>query len=313
MTESINLVFKIDGRDLEKGLSVLEVSSILNSFNQLMQESSKTLNPAGPDIQIKVKPFIEGSFGIDFILGFLQTAQATISPLGPEGIAQIIETLKLIGVIAGEDMSLLALIKKLKGSPKKVIEAQGGKYNYISQGDESFEVNGGVHLLIQNPVINTTINNTYVEPFKDENVEKINSYIKDEEEKTNSEVNAEEAESIAKFTTPPSATPVEPRIIEQEIVILIHPKRVDMEGDGKKWTFREVGGEILIATIRHKSFLEEVAQGKIRLNQSDTLEVKLHKTQKINEDRSEITSNEILEVIKYTKGPDNLGQTSFLE
>lgn len=311
MADAINLIFKLDGKDLEKGLSAPDVSSILNSLNNLVQESSKTLNPIGPSIDIKVKPFQEGSFVFDLVLGFLQTAQATISPTGSEGIKQLIETLKLVGIIAGEEMDVLSLLKKLKGKPKKVVESQGGNFNYLSQDDETIEVKGDVHNLLQNPNITNNISNTYYLPFNDENVEKINGYIKDDEENTRTEVKQEEAQNIDKFTSP-EIKPIEPRTIEQDLIVLLHPKRVDIEGDGSKWSFREAGGDVIQASIKDKIFLENIALGKIRLTQSDTLEVKLHKTQKINENGSESMTNDILEVLDYSKGVEGSGQSSFL-
>jgi hypothetical protein len=316
MAEKINLIYQLDGKNLDQGLDVNKVINLLVSMDQLIQESNKILNPASPDIEIKIKPLKKGSYIFDIVLDFMQTSQATISPLGSEGLRQIFETLKTIGIISGESFSVIKLLKSLKGGPKNIIESQDGNYNYISENNSQFSVNGDVHNLIQNPTIQTTINNAFTCPFNDTRVNKIESYIKDQEEETKNVVTQKEAKEIIKFV-PPEPHSIEPTSLEERISLIIHPKRADVEGDGKKWSFREAGGNIFSANVKDENFLEDVRSGKIRLSQSDILEVTLLKKQTVTEDNNIKTTNDILKVNKYHKKknqkPKGPKQSSFLD
>ena len=94
MAEKINLIFKLDGENIDKGIDAFELAQLLTSMGGLIRQSHKALNPSGPDIDIRIKPFEKSSFLLDFLLEFSQVAPIVLGALGPEGVKKIIETLK---------------------------------------------------------------------------------------------------------------------------------------------------------------------------------------------------------------------------
>jgi len=280
-------------------------------MSDLINESYKALHPSGPDIEIRIKPFEKSSFLFDFLLEFSKVAPIILVSLGPDAINKIMETLRHLGFIYDEGVSLLKLMKTLGGEPKSVIDQGDGNFNYISENGDQTIVNGNVHTLIQNPIIKNEIKNTVSYPFKDSRVEKIDSYIKNQKEKTKIEISRDDAGKLKTFDS--QETDLDEKPLESESEILLHPKRADLEGDGKKWSFREPGGAVIVASIKDKNFLEDVANGKIALGHNDLLKVRLLKKQQVVTGKGGTTTNEILRVIKYTKGANRPEQTSFLD
>lgn len=311
MPDKINFIFKLDGKNLEEGLNAFDLAQLLTSAGNLIQESFKTLYPDSPEIVVRVKPFKKGSFLIDFLLQLSEMTPIILGAIGPEGIKQISKTLENIGFISGKAISLLKLIEKLNGKPKSIIPQKNGNYNYINKEGEQIVVNGDVNTLMQNPTIHIEIKNTISRPFKEPSVEKIGTFIAGQEKETKIETNRENAEKIQNFS--PQTENEEEKTLESESVILLHPKRMDLEGDGKKWSFREPGGNVIVASIKDKGFLEDILNEKIRLGHNDILKVRLLKRQQVSPEGEGSTTNEIIEVIKYTKGSNPHEQSSFLD
>ena len=311
MSDKINFIFKLDGKNLEEGLDAFELAQLLTSTGSLIEESFKTLYPDSPEIVVRVKPFKKGSFLIDYLLQLSEIAPIILGAIGPEGIKQILKTLENIGFISSKATSLLKLIEKLNGKPKSIIHQKDGNYNYTNKEGEQIVVNGNVHTLMQNPTIQNEIKNTISCPFKEPKVKRIDTFIAGKKKETQIEINRENAEKIKNFDPQDEST--EEKVLESESIILLHPKRTDLEGDGKKWTFREPGGNVIVASIKDKGFLEDISNEKIRLGHNDILKVRLSKKQQISEEGKGSTTNEIIEVIKYTKDTNPHEQSSFLD
>lgn len=308
---SVNLIYKLEG-EFEDGIDVFALAPVLLSVGQLIQESNKTVNPAGDEITVNVKPFEEGCFIVDIALVPANVLEQIARTLLHTDLSNIKTLLKCIGLIGGGTITggatLYKLMKVLRGPPKETKTLPDGSVSYTAQHGTQIIVNGPVHNLFQNPVVAEAAARSIVAPLENEKVTDIKTYLKADEEHTAVKFDREDAKAL-------QAT-VGPRLIAQQSAqgsdvkntntVYLHPKKVDLEGMVGSWSFRKAGSrQILRARIKDYAFLEQVKSHDVVLDSRDVLRVELVEKQEFKDGEYHL-SNEITRVVSYEPAPKQM-------
>ncbi len=318
MNKKIDLIYRLEGPDIEKGIDVFELAPMLLSIGEMIRESNKTLNPGGKEIAINVKPFGKGSFIVDIVL-FSQTIVQQIlefaQSVSVEDIESLKEVLRTLGIIvggSGSTYALIKLIKFLKGkTPIKIEKIGPNEFRVFSDDTTSVTINGKVHRLYINPKIQQNIYRVYGAPSEKEGIDKIESYLREDVENTKVEIEKKEFPYFKTYATSEILGASE--IVENTSIMFLNPKRGSYEGEGTSWSFRKGSNRediVRVTNIRDKDFLSQIEKGEIRLHHDDLLKVELLEKQKIVGQAVVSITYEILKVLDYQKAPE---QKSLLE
>lgn len=148
MDKKVNLIYKLEGSLVNKGIDVFELSPLLLSIGKLIQESNDIVHPNSQRISVNVKPFQKGSFVIELALSASNNLQQLIHFVNQDNVKQIKELLEWIGII-GSGAGVISIYKFLKGPPKKT-EAKADEVKITDQNDNSITVNKKAFSLFQN-------------------------------------------------------------------------------------------------------------------------------------------------------------------
>lgn len=317
MSKKMDLIYRLEGPDIEKGIDVFELAPMLLSIGELIKESNKTLNPEGKEIAINVKPFDKGSFIVDILLFSqtnLQQLLEFIQDTSAEDIENLKEALRVLGIIAGGlvPYTLIKLIKFLKGkTPIKIEKIGPNEFRFFSNDTNSVTVNLKVNKLYLNPKIQQNIYKVYGVPFEKEGIDKIESYLPEDIENTKVEIEKKEFPYFKTYANSEILGVSE--IVENTSIVFLNPKRGSYEGERTSWSFRKGNNRediIRVTNIRDEGFLSQIKEGEIRLHHGDLLKVELLEKQKIVGQIVQSITYEILKVLEYKKAPE---QKSLLE
>lgn len=296
-SDRINLVYTLEG-DVEQ-VDVFALGPAMMALGRLIQDSTQALNPLGGRVAVRVRPFRRGSFILDVVV-FAQSAEAQGAlAAGMLAAPQLVQVLKALGLAVDVKESVLSVLKKLKGKPKVVSKNADGGYQYKA-GDQTINVTGDVHTLIQNPTIIQHINGAYGAPLFDGQIESIRSHLAGDDPSKAVQVVRADAEGMRSAVAPED---VAARLSTNATVVLLIPKRVAVDGDRRNWSFRRSSSDraVINATIRDDEFLAKVASGEVRFGSGDIVRVELLETQRVVGNK--LTSTyEILRVLEYMPG-----------
>ncbi len=307
MSQKVNFIYKLEGKDISEGFDVFELAPILLSVGELIKESNKILNPGGKDLAVNVKPFQKGSFILDIVLFAQNNFQQIIGFVNNDNVKQIKEILEWIGIIGGTTYtggkSLIWLVKQLNGKPRIVEQIKPNEVRYTGEGGNTYTVNTKVYQLFSNSKIQNFVYSAYGKPLESSNVDSVECYIQDEKEKTKEVFEKEIAKSLKNY----SEAPLLSLVAEEEIInstdVFVSPKRGSFDADPRQWSFRlgGTGEQILKATIKDENFLNKYKSNQIRLHYTDVLKVRLiQKLKKIDGNiNMDATVNEIEKVLEY--------------
>jgi hypothetical protein len=299
--EKIDLLYKIEGQPNE--LNIFELAKVLESFGTMVKESYQLIHPKAGDLDVRVKPFEQGSFVINFPMEVKEAAAVGMlffAQHQTELIALAKDTLQTLGFVqkVGKKItSLLDLIRKLKdGKPKKV-EKKGDEYEYTASDNSVILVDAKVHNLFNNRTINNVTVNVFG-PADNPAVDRIVTMLRNEPE-TAQITDKEDMKTIHAYSGPALAPP-DAEVNEDTIVRVLRPKSGNYGQVKGTWQFYIEGQKGAIkAKISDTDFLLRYSNGEVRFHQSDRLKVKLHERQIIEGEKVKM-EYEILEVIDYT-------------
>ena len=297
--DDVHLIYKIDGKPDE--VDVFELSRVLDSLGTVLKESNRIAYPGnGGEMELKVKPFVPGSFVMDIALRIKESPGVLFFLSRPEVIEQVKGVLEKVGLVkkayeAGE--SLIDLLRKLReGKPEKV-EQKGGTFEYHAKDGSIIPVDSTIHNLYNSPTVNNFIFNIAA-PVERPEVIDVSTYLKNAEELTGVKIGKEDVKAIRAYTEPPSLV-AKIEIIDNFTEEMLHPKAGNYGETTGQWTFRIAGSKNQIkAKIRDEKFLSQYTNGSIRFYTADLLRVRLHAKKTVEGTKVRI-DNEIIEVLEY--------------
>ena len=300
----VHLIYQIEGR--RNDVPVFELSQTLEGIGQIIQEADSVIYNDDHRLNVKVRPFEEGSFVMDLVLS-VQNSPAVLFFLSqPEALARIKQVLEYLGLVKKTKeifVNLLEVIEFLKkGKPAKVEPAGPDVYNYYNQDGAVLPVNLPIHNLVNNGTIQQFIFPAVAAPLQRETVEAVRTLIANQPS-TEARVLKAELPALKAYSEPDPEPPKE-EIIENTTTEFLNPKSGTYGDTEGTWTFTEAGTNKnpFHAKITDEQFLARYGRGAIRFYHDDVLKVKVKREQRLKNGRSKTTS-EIIEVMDYTPAP----------
>lgn len=295
MPKHLNFIYKLEGEALEEGINVFELSPILLSMGKLIQESQRTLYPELSNLAVNVKPFKKGSFEVDIILFAKTNIGEIVNFFNQDSVRKVNELLQQVGLIAGiTGVSLLELIKFLKGKPKQIIKVKDC-YEYKAESG-SITVEEPVNKLFNNSNVVNSVVNIYQAPIENIGVDKITTYIKNEEIKTKVMVTKSDFMNITSIDDDETESKI---LSINTYKIWVSPKRGSFDGDPINWSFKKDKDTSFTVTIKDELFLSKYNNREYFPHPKDKLYVEIKEKQREKNNGEIITTRELVKVLEY--------------
>lgn len=304
MSNKTNIMYTLEG-DFPEGVDVKEISPILLSLGELIQESNSILNPSGRELSVKIKPFKEGSFEVDIIVFASNNYQQIIDAISQDGVRDVKELLDWIGFIMGGasvgTVSLIKLMQFLKGKPSKTEKLEKNQIQVFDSEGNSVIADTKVYALFSSPTIQQNVYNVIYKPSNIPNAKGISTSLKDEEDSKNT-ITREEAKDFEAYATPVEVDGAE-IINESTAIYYLKPKQGSYEGNKGPYSFRIPGSNDTLSkvSILDEDFANKLESGEIRLHKTDTIKAQVRMVQKKIHDRFTPPQYEIIKVVGYEK------------
>ena len=119
MLKEVNLIYRIVGPSVEKGIDVYDLAPALLAIADLLNKTNKKVYPNGREIGVNIKPFEKGSFILDIAVFAKDNLQQIIDYANTDSLLQIKQVLEWLGIIGGTGAGLIKLMQFLSNSPQK--------------------------------------------------------------------------------------------------------------------------------------------------------------------------------------------------
>ena len=304
MSNTVDVIYKLDDINADDGIDVFEIAPILMHFGELIRSANSVLGYE-QKIDIRVKPFKEGSWITQFVLQNTYVQNLINYFQGPEG-RDIALLLALLGIgVKDGIVGVAGIIRFTKGIVSNFIKNKDNdKVTYVNEKGEKLEVSLAEHKLVQAPLIQNNYYNCTIAPldkFPSATAVTIKVNNKDEKEQKFTQADKEAFEA---YTKTELLEDVEDNISVSK-GILIKPKRGSYSGMEQSYSFI-IGNETTIwpVTIEDDIFLNKLRSGDIRLYAEDVIKVDLEVRQKkdaANKVRTNYAITKVIDYIKYEK------------
>lgn len=298
MNPKVELVYRLENIDADDGVNIFDIAPILMDFGNLIKSANEVL-ALDQKIEVKVKPFKEGSWITEFILHqhFIKTL---LNPTPTEqGVGWL---LGILGLNALNGMQGVAgIIRFTKGKVSNFRKQTDGEFvTYTNENGDELKVSYAEHKLVQSPLVQVNYYNGVLAPLeKFPAATAVDIQVNGNVEK----FTEEDRKYFEEYAKAELLEEVDQNIVTMSGVF-IKPKRGSYSGEEKAYSF--IMGESILwpTTIEDQAFLEKVKSGEVRLFAEDVLRVNLEVSQKkdiTNKLLTQYSIKEVLEYIKYEK------------
>jgi hypothetical protein len=313
MSLKSELIYKLDGIDADDGVNIFEIAPILMSFGDLIRSANDVLG-LEYKIDVKVKPFKEGSWITEFVLQS-NIVNDLLNYIHTQEGNNVLTLLALLGLDAKTGIHGVAnIIRFTKGNVSAFIhKGDGEKVEYINEKGEKITVSLAEHKLIQSPVIQINYYNSIVSPLdKFPSASSVSTKI-NKEGSTEQVFSEKDKECFETYAKTELLEDVEENVSTLNKVLL-KPKRGSYSGEEKAYSFIMGDNSTLWpVSIEDEDFLNKLQNGEIRPYTEDILKVNLEirqKTDSKNKIMTHYSIKKVLDYIKYEK-PKQLNLGSF--
>lgn len=289
MTMTTDFTIEFSGESKEVDLNVL-LTSLLN-FGAAIQEIQSSVAPEAK-VDVKVKPFGEGSFLIFLALHAPDIFNATAHLFSRENVSLVENILSIFS-------NTLNLKNFLKGKPPKETKQSDDGQQIIIENNEgnTFQIKTEVfNLYVNNPKIDGLYTKAFTAIEKEDNIEGFK--IKDSNKK---ELSLIPKESFDEMAMPLENVAGDTRDVIKEGVY-VQATRLSFE-EGNVWGFVYDGNKVT-AKITDDSFYKRIDANE-RFAKGDTFKVNLKVTQKFDPNFQAYLNKsfEITDVLEHTQAP----------
>lgn len=290
---STELIYKLDGIDPEMGVDVYEIAPVLMQFGNLVRAAADELD-MGVDIDVRVKPFAEGSWIAQFVL-HMGPIQSLLAYLGtPEGqsVEHLLALLFGIGVPAGVvAIGVTKVIRHVKGNVSRFTPGASGTFTYYDESDRGITVLGDVHTLIQSPTIQTTLYGSGMAPL--DKFPGIDAVVIEARDGSQERITEHDREAFTQYAKSELAEEVEETITPVNGIYL-HPHRGSYEGEGTRYTFINDGNSLWPVTITDEHLLADLKSAAIKFHGLDLIRVDMEWHQKKNAKTNAVSTRYVI-------------------
>lgn len=291
------IIYKLNGINADDGVDVFEIAPVLMHFGELIRSANNVLG-FEQKIDVKVKPFREGSWITDFVIQHSQVSHL-LNYLKTSNGQDLMLLLAFLGFNAKEGVTgLVKIIKFTKGAVTNFVKSDNSeKITYISPTGEKLEVSMAEHKLVQSPLIQNNYYNCTVAPFNKFPATTEVSFKTADEDSVEQIIKKEDIEFIEKYAHTELFEETEDNVSVLENIYL-KPKRGSYSGEEKAYSFIMGDNNVLWpVTIDDENFLKKLHSGEIRLYAEDVLKVNLEIKQK-KDSSNKIASTYSIKLVK---------------
>lgn len=279
--ERREVVYRLGGINPNEGIDVRGLTKYLNEFDEIVRTTAHEVGYNG-ELKIRVKPFKEGSFITEFIV-----ESGVVDFLTSDYVDAILKTFEILGLCYGGAKSLPKIVRRVRGAIEKHTDNEDGSFTY-GEGADAVTVDEATHRAVQNPVIAELYRDIAVGPVAEFNgvVQQVNIYMRDPESKddglsegvTFTNMDTSDFSEYAHAATAADESEItETSHLNQSV--WLRPVSGSYAGDKRGYTFLYGVGDDVIkyknVRIDDANFLEKLANGSIRFNSGDLLQVDL--------------------------------------
>ncbi len=296
------IVYKLDGINADDGVDIFEIAPVLMQFGELIKSANDVLG-SDSKIDVKVRPFREGSWITDFVI-HQSTVETLLTHLRSSNGHELIILLSLLGLnIQTGVTGVAAIVRKTRGFVNNYRKNDDETVTYVQPDGTEFTVTLPEHKLVQSPLVQVNYYNSVIMPLeKFPTATSVDVQVGDNDEVQR--FTSQDKESFDTYAQQELLEDVEDNVSTMNGVYL-KPKRGSYSGEEKAYSF--VMGESNIlwpVTMEDQVFLEKLRSGDIRPYSEDVLRVNLEIRQKkdsANRLNAHYAITEVLEYIQYNK------------
>lgn len=300
MPNTTQLIYRLESVNADEGVDVFEIAPILMSFGELIRSANDVLG-IDQKIDVRVKPFKEGSWITEFVL-HNQPIQNLLNHLHTQNGTDLLILLQLLGLDAQSTIGgVVKIVRFTKGFVNNFRKNDKEEtVTYINQNGEELKVTLPEHQLVQSPLIQINYYNSIVSPLdKFPTATSIGIKV-NQTGHTEQTFTQEDKLYFEKYAGTELLEDVENNITSMNGVYL-KPKRGSYSGEEKAYSF-VMGDSILWpVTIEDEPFLERLRTGEIRPYSEDVLKVNMDIVQKKDSKNKILVSYVIKNVIEYIR------------
>ncbi|MEI9913889.1 MAG: hypothetical protein WDN66_02690 [Candidatus Saccharibacteria bacterium] len=290
----IDLIYKLDDVDANEGVDLFDIAPILMSFGDLIRSANSVLG-GEQEIEVKVKPFREGSWITEFIIYGKDVGNVLVNPysVGAEAL------LAFLGITPQKALKGVAgIVRFTKGKVNNFTKSEDkDTVTYKNDDGESLEVSQAEHRLVQSPLIQTGYYESVITPL--EKFPTANSVSIGLEEQELEKFTAADKPFFKEYLDTELLEDVEENVSTLRGVYL-KPKRGPYSGNEQDYSFIMGENNVLWpVTIEDGNFLGKLKSGEIRPYSQDVLKVNLEIHQKRDSTNKVITNYSVIEVLEY--------------
>jgi len=297
-TSKIQIIYKLDGINADDGVDVFEIAPVLMHFGELIRSANKILG-YDQKIDVKVKPFREGSWITDFVIQ-QTTSSNLLNYLKTSDGQNLLLLMSFLGLTVKEGVvGLVKIIRFTKGAVSNFRKnSDSDKITYISPNGEELDISMAEHKLVQSPLIQNNYYNCTVTPFNKFPATTNVSFKTADSDSVEQIITKEDLESIETYAKTELFVDTEDNVTVLSGVYL-KPKRGSYSGEEKAYSFIMGDSVLWPVTMDDEIFLKKLHGGEIRLYCEDVLRVNLEIKQKKDPDNKIATSYSIKSVVEY--------------
>jgi hypothetical protein len=292
------LIYRLAGVDAETGVDVSEIAGVLIQFAQLVRSASDVLD-LGLSVDVRVRPFREGSWITEFILqsGPIRDLLQYFKSSEGQDLRLLLELLGIAGTGVGGLVGVAKAIRFTKGKISRFAGDAESTFTYTNELGENIKLTLSEHTLVQSPLIQNNYYNTFIAPLEQfEGVTGIEVGLPGEtpERFTPDDKSAFDEYARAELVDLSTENVTTTR------GIWLKPHRGSYAGEETRYSFNMDAGALWPVTIADTVFLGRLKSGEVRLHSEDSLRVDLEISQRLNS-RSSVTGSryKIVKVLQY--------------
>lgn len=298
--EHESIVYRFGG-EFQDGIPIEDLLPYLTSFGILVQKASKTLGYTEP-VQVRVKPFEEGSFITEFIICYGSQIINIFSSQEANALGNIIAALGFFGGGA------IGLVKGVRGKINNFKKVDNDTYEYKNpETDESICVNEQVHVLVQSPDIAKSLVKVSVGPLQsNQNIKEVSFQSLDsyrEGKEAPAQLNNQNIPDFITYEDTVVNEIQEEADSNQHVIqnLCLHPLSGSYGGKEKGYSFC-TSNQVTYKNVKilDETFLQYLENGQVRFNSKDLIFVDLIIEQVVNKRTNDLSERySISRVIDY--------------
>lgn len=297
--ERCDIVYHVDSDKGIDGIEVHEMASVMYSFAELVQ-ATLDANDVEGDLEVKVRPFREGSFVAEFVLTLGNQVVTLLTSEEANALTNALAILGFVGLPTA--VTLPSVIRRVKGHINEFKDNGDGTYSY-----GGLDVPREVHNVVQSKEVAKPFRNTTVGPIVNIGGGSVTVTIQDALGYRDGDLAADRFTSadIADFDMYEHVAVEGVPEDRDELVsvshdVVLNPMSGPYDGAERGYTFKYGREKWHRVQMHDLDFRLKIKSGKIRFHDNDILVVDLETVQTY--DRSgnlRISERRIIEVKKY--------------